>query len=149
MVKSGSRPEPILPLAVSLALLAACACNAAELSLLPGLYEVEVRIALPNVAVAAPPMLATRCITADDVKSGQAFAILSDNPLKQCALVDYQTTTAAALYRIACAGPNRGSAVGVFDTTRTTFRGTIRMDMGGKNMTMSETQTGKRTGDCR
>jgi len=48
-----------------------------------------------------------------------------------------------------CAGPNRGSAVAVFDTKQNTYQGTIRMNMGGKNMTMSETQAGKRIGDCR
>jgi hypothetical protein len=49
---------------------------------------------------------------------------------------------------IACAGPNRGSAVATFETKGTTYRGTIKMNMGGKNMTMSETQAGKRIGDC-
>jgi hypothetical protein len=150
-VKTGWLPDTVWLLAASsvVALLAASASNAVNLSLLPGMYQVEVRISLPNVAVAAPPMLAARCITADDLKSGQAFFILSDNPLKQCGLVDYQTTASAALYRIVCAGPNRGSAVAVFDTNPDSYRGTIRMNMGGKNMTMSETQAGKRTGDCR
>ena len=41
-----------------------------------------------------------------------------------------------------------GSAVGVFDLTGTAYSGTIKMNMGGKNMTMSETQVGRRTGDC-
>ncbi|HZF22834.1 MAG TPA: hypothetical protein VE030_05125, partial [Burkholderiales bacterium] len=42
--------------------------------------------------------------------------------------------------RIACAGPNRGSAVAVFETTGSAYRGNIKMNMGGKNMSMSETQ---------
>jgi len=42
--------------------------------------------------------------------------------------------------RIACAGPNRGSAVAVFETTGSAYRGNIKMNMDGKNMTMSETQ---------
>jgi len=150
-VKTGWPPDPVLFLAALsvLATLAGSSSIAAELSLLPGLYQVEVRISLPNVAVAAPPLLANRCITPDDLKTGQAFFILSDNPLQRCDLVDYQTTAAAALYRIVCAGPNRGSAVAVFDTKQNTYQGTIRMNMGGKNMTMSETQAGKRIGDCR
>ena len=148
--KNAWLPDPVSLLAASaLAWLAMGMSNAADLSLRPGMYQVEVRISLPNVAVAAPPLLATRCITPDDLKSGQAFFILSDNPLKQCGLVDYQTTSTAALYRVVCAGPNRGSAVAVFDTRQDSYRGTIRMNMGGKNMTMAETQEGKRTGDCR
>ena len=129
--------------------LAATGSGAADLLLKPGLYQVEVRIGLPNVQNAAPPLVVTRCVGADNLKSGQAFFILSDNPLKRCQLVDYQATADAALYRIVCAGPNKGSAVGVFDTKGTSYRGTIKMNMGGKNMTMSETQAGKRIGDCR
>ena len=131
------------------AFLTAGISQGADLSLVPGLYQVEVRISLPNLPRASPPSVITRCITPDDLQSGQAFAILSDNPLKQCALVDYRTTATAALYRIVCDGPNRGSAVGAFDIKANAYRGTITMDMGGKNMTMSESQAGTRIGDCR
>jgi hypothetical protein len=141
-----SRPDRIALLA---ALSVVAASYGAELALPPGLYQVEVRIGLPNVQDVAAPQLVTRCLRPDDLKSGQAFFVLSDNPLKHCALVDYQTTDSAALYRIVCAGPNKGNAMAVFDTKGSTYRGTIRMNMGGKNMTMSETQAGKRIGDCR
>ena len=123
-------------------------CVAAEPLLAPGLYVVDVRISLPNVQDTAAPIVLTRCVRTADLKSGQAFFVLSDNPLKTCAQLDYQTTSDRALYRIACPGPNRGSAVAVFDITNTAYRGIIMMNMGGKNMTMSETQTGRRVGDC-
>ena len=123
-------------------------CVAAEPVLSPGLYEVEVRISLPNVQDTAAPIVLTRCVRTADLKSGQAFFVLSDNPLKTCDLLDYQTTSDKTLYRIACPGPNRGTAVAVFDNTNTAYRGTITMNMGGKNMTMSETQAGRRVGDC-
>jgi hypothetical protein len=116
--------------------------------LTPGLYRVEVRIALPNVQNAAAPAIVNRCVSAADLESGQAFFVLSDNPLKSCDLLDYRVTADTAVYRIACPGPNKGSAVGVFETASTAYRGTIKMNMGGKNMTMSETQVGKRIGDC-
>ncbi|MBC8006488.1 MAG: DUF3617 family protein [Prolixibacteraceae bacterium] len=131
-----------------LAALASTGCNAADLLLTAGLYQVEVRISLPNVQDVAAPLIVTHCWGHDDLKSGSAFSVLSDNPLKRCELADYETTAATARYRIACAGPNRGSAVAVFQTTATAYRGTIRMNMGGKNMTMAETQAGKRIGDC-
>lgn len=121
---------------------------ATELTLRPGRYHVEVRISLPNVGTAAPPLTVNRCITSEDLESGGAFFVLSDNPLKRCALVDYETTARSARYRIVCEGPNRGSATALFDAQETSFRGTITMNMGGKNMTMAETQIGKRIGDC-
>jgi hypothetical protein len=133
---------------LALAALAVAGTAAADPALIPGLYRVEVRIALPNVQNVAPPLVVKKCITPADLRSGQAFSVLSDNPLKTCDLLDYEVTGNTAAYRIACAGPNRGSAVGVFDTGTAAYRGTIRMNMGGKNMTMSETQAGKRIGDC-
>jgi len=149
-MKFGWRPDPVAFLAASgmVAAFAATAAGTADLLLAPGLYQVEVRSGAPNVQDAAPPQVLTRCIHPDDLKSGQAFFVLSDDPLKRCQLVDYQATADAALYRIVCAGQNRGSAVGVFDTKGTTYRGTIRISPDGKNMTRSETQAGKRIGNC-
>ena len=140
------RPECLFAAALVAAI--ATGASAADSSLTPGLYRVEVRIGLPNVQDVAAPLVVNRCVSPEDLQTGQAFFVLSDNPLKTCELVDYQTTSATAIYRIACAGPNRGSAVAVFDTRAAAYRGTIRMNMGGKNMTMSETQVGKRIGDC-
>lgn len=132
----------------AVAALAATGSSAADPRPTPGLYQVEVRISLPNVQDTADPLILTRCVSPADLKSGQAFFVLSDNPLKNCPLLDYQVTADTATYRVACPGPNMGSAVAVFETTGTTYRGSIKMNMGGKNMTMSETQVGKRIGDC-
>ncbi|HKQ22823.1 MAG TPA: DUF3617 family protein [Burkholderiales bacterium] len=135
-------------LAGAIAALAAITSVAADPSLAPGLYQVEVRIALPNVQDVAAPFVVARCLRPADLESGEAFSILSKNPLRNCDLLDYQASDGAVSYRIACPGPNRGSAIAVFQTTATTYRGSIQMNMGGKNMTMSETQTGTRIGNC-
>ncbi|MGH8629502.1 MAG: DUF3617 domain-containing protein [Burkholderiales bacterium] len=130
------------------AALAAAAAAAAAPPLTPGLYRIEVRIALPNVQDAVAPLVLTRCLGSADLESGQAFFVLSDNPLKNCALLDYEAAAGLVTYRIACPGPNRGSAQAAFRTGDSAYRGSIRMNMGGKNMTMSETQVGRRIGDC-
>jgi len=138
----------LLIAAGALAAVAATGAGAEDSSLTPGLYRVEVRIGLPNVQDVAAPLVVTRCVSREGLRTGQAFFILSDNPLKTCELVDYQASPGTAIYRVACVGHNRGSAAAVFDTKSATYRGTITMNMGGKNMTMSETQIGKRIGDC-
>ena len=140
--------HPLIVLAGTIAIGSTTTTNAADLPLTPGLYQVEVRISLPNVQDTAAPLVLTRCISPADLQSGEAFAVLSENPLKACGRLDYQVSGETAVYRIACPGPNRGAAVAVFDTIGTAYHGTIRMNMGGKNMTMSETQVGKRIGDC-
>jgi Protein of unknown function (DUF3617) len=96
----------------------------------------------------AAPIVLSRCVSQSDLKSGRAFFVLSDNPLKQCDLIDYRAGGDSATYQIMCPGPNRGSALALFETTANTYHGNIKMNMGGKNMTMSETQIGKRIGDC-
>ena len=121
---------------------------AKALDLSSGLYQIEVMIALPNVQNVAVPISITQCITAENITSGRAFFVLSDNPLQACELVDYRPAQNSFTYRIVCPGPNRGSAFAEFETTTTTYRGAIKMNMGGKNMTMSETQLGKRVGNC-
>ncbi|HTT37198.1 MAG TPA: DUF3617 family protein [Burkholderiales bacterium] len=143
------RSHAAIALAVGIAASMGTASEAADSLPVPGLYRVEVRISLPNVQDTAAPMLLTRCIGADDLQSGRAFFVMSENPLKSCDLLDYRVTAGTAVYRIACPGPNKGSAVAVFDTAATSYHGTIQMNMGGKNMTMSEAQAATRIGDCR
>jgi hypothetical protein len=114
----------------------------------PGLYEIEVRLGLPNVLEVGPPTRLTRCLTRPEIESGQAFFVRSENPLRACALTDHTATGGAVRYRIRCPGPNAASADAEFETTAAGYRGVIRMVMGGKNMTMSETQVAVRIGDC-
>jgi hypothetical protein len=114
----------------------------------PGLYEIEVRLGLPNVLEVGPPTTIRRCLTPTDIESGQAFFVRSESPLRACALTDHAATGSSVRYRIRCPGPNAASAEAEFETTPAGYRGVIRMVMGGKNMTMSETQTAVRIGEC-
>ena len=71
------------------AILTATGSGAADPALTPGLYQVEVRIGLPHVLDTTGAMILSRCVAAADLDSGQAFFVLSDNPLKSCDLLDY------------------------------------------------------------
>ena len=138
-----------LPRIVGLcALLFAIAATAAAAPLREGLYEIEVRIHLPNVADTVAPVLHRRCLRAAEIAGGGAFVVMSDNPLATCPHFDYAVETERATFRIVCPGPNRGWAKGSFDLPGESFRGEIVMNLGGKNMTMSETQRGRRLGAC-
>ena len=94
------------------------------------------------------PTTVTRCVTRAALASGEAFFVLSENPLSRCPLLEYRVGADRATFRIVCPGPNMGRAVGVFDLGPAAYRGSIEMNMGGKNMTMSETQVARRIGDC-
>jgi hypothetical protein len=116
---------------------------------LPGLYRIEVQIELPNVQNAAPPQSHTECLGMEDFSSGRAFAVRSANPLSACPRSDVVLRDEEILYAIACSGPNMGYAKARFEIFSTAFRGRIDMNMGGKNMTMTETQNARRIGECR
>ena len=123
--------------------------QAGDVLLQPGLYEVTISLELPNVvATGVGPSTVRRCITRDDVHTGAAFGVLGQNPIQACPLKDYSISGNQASYRIECAGPNAPHAAGVFDIAATAYRGVITMNMGGKNMTMSERQRGRRIGPC-
>jgi hypothetical protein len=125
-----------------------CAVRADDAALKPGFYEVTVTLEMPNVVTGIGPGTVHRCVTAADLASGNAFGVLGENPIRSCPIADYSISANRALYRITCPGPNAPSAVGAFDFATTSYRGVITMNMGGKNMTMSERQRGRRIGAC-
>lgn len=112
------------------------------------MYEVEVRISLPNVMDTAAPAVHRVCYGEADFTNGSAFAIKSDNPLSRCALSDLETRSDVVTFSIVCAGPNRGFAQSRFELSPAGFRGVHFMNMGGKNMTMTEMQKATRLSDC-
>jgi hypothetical protein len=138
----------LVGLLVSVSALPATWAAAEPQTFTPGLYDIEVRLDLPHVLEVAPPTRSTRCLTAGAIETGRAFFVRSENPIRACPLSDYQATATTARYQIRCPGPNAASAEAQFETTATGYRGTISMQMGGKNMTMSETQVAVRIGTC-
>ena len=114
-----------------------------------GLYEITVRVALPNLGDAIPATVQQRCLSESAIVDGSAFAVLSsNNPLQACPRSDNVATGDTVVFRIVCAGPNKASASATFETHHDRFHGHFAMNMGGKNMTMSEDQAGRWIGAC-
>lgn len=109
----------------------------------PGLYEVAVRLELPHVA-ASPETWVRLCLGADFVPR----VLSGNNPLAACPVADLARDAAGVRFTIRCPGGNAARAEGAFVTGPDTFRGRIAMTMGGKNMTMTEVQDGRRLGPC-
>ena len=104
---------------------------AAETVLQPGLYEVTFTLEMPNViATGIGPGTVRRCVTADDLRTGNAFGVLGDNPIRACPFKEYEISGNRAQYRIECAGPNTPFATGAFDLAATSYRGVISMPAG-------------------
>jgi hypothetical protein len=112
----------------------------------PGRYTVEVRQRLPNVPDLVDPMEHSVCL--DTAPALAPFRLKGENPLRSCPIVEVEWNQANLRYRIVCPGPNRGFAEAEFAFTIDAFHGQIAINMGGKNMTLTEIQTGRRRGDC-
>ena len=114
-----------------------------------GAYEVEVRLELPNVVNWAATKTTTICIPYVAGPSAAPLPVLSDNnPLAQCPARNVERTGATLRFEIVCAGRNAARARAVYTLMPQEFKGRIAMVMGGKNMTMTEEQRGRRLGSC-
>jgi hypothetical protein len=138
-----------LMIAIALTFSPGVARSAEAVALRPGFYEVRVRLDLPNIEGAAASGVATVCVPAADGSASQGLGALSaNNPFVDCPVRHARREGGTLTFDIVCSGGNAAVASATYELAAETFRGRIRMTLGGKNMTMTETQTGRRVGDC-
>ena len=113
-----------------------------------GLYDVEVRLELPHVEDLNMRKRAAVCVTADG-EGGRGLGALGDNnPLSGCPASNVRRGGNVLAFDVVCEGTNAARASASYTLAGDAFRGRIAVKMGGKNMTMTETQVGRRVGDC-
>lgn len=118
-------------------------------TLTSGAYEVEVRLELPHLEDMAATKTATICIADSGGNGSGGLVVLSDNnPLAKCPASNVRRYGDTLSFDIVCEGGNQAMATAAYRITAENFQGRIAMKMGGKNMTMTETQRGHRIGDC-
>jgi len=114
-----------------------------------GQYEVEVRLELPHVEDLNMKKIAAVCVVPDRGDGTLGLAVLGDNnPLSKCPASNVRREGKALAFEIVCEGTNAARASASYTLAGDAFHGRIAMKMGGKNMTMSETQVGRRVGAC-
>lgn len=115
----------------------------------PGAYQVHVRIELPNLADNTAVKVSEICIHRVDPAGNPGLVVLSENnPLANCPHSNLQLRGNELSFRIRCPGGNAAYASARFTIGQAKFTGRIDMNMGGKNMTMTEVQAGRRVGEC-
>jgi len=135
-------------LAFILALAPLSQAHADERLLAAGRYDVDVRLELPHVEDLNMKKTTAICVMPDDGGS-RGLAVLGDNnPLSHCPASNIRQDGSILTFDIVCEGTNAARASASYTLSENTFRGRITMKMGGKNMTMSETQVGHRVGAC-
>ena len=128
-------------------LLLSYTANAADhVALQPGRYEVEIRLELPHIEDMRFSKIANICVNETGT---HGLIILSDNnPLVRCPASDVQEDGDTLTFDLVCEGHNQAVARAKFSLRGDRFDGVFEMKMGGKNMTITERQTGHRTGPC-
>lgn len=112
----------------------------------PGEYQVTMRLELPHVEDMGFSKEVSICIT-DGGTHG--LVVLSDNnPLARCPASNIHQDTDTLTFDLVCEGHNQAVAWAKFTIGADRFDGVFDMKMGGKNMTMTERQTGHRVGVC-
>lgn len=133
-------------LAFILAAAPLCQVRAGEDLLVAGQYSVDVRLELPHVEDLNMKKTAAICVTPD---GSRGLTVLGDNnPLSRCPASNVRQDGSVLTFDIVCEGTNAARASASYTLAGEAFRGRITMRMGGKNMTMSETQAGRRVGAC-
>jgi hypothetical protein len=112
----------------------------------PGAYEIQMRLELPHLEDMNVSKTSIVCLT-DGPSHG--LVVLSDNnPLAKCPISNVRQAGNSLTFDIICQGENQGIASAQFTLSGDSFSGAFEMKMGGKNMTMTERQTGHRIGAC-
>jgi hypothetical protein len=110
-----------------------------------GQYEVTVRLELRHVEMAAPKV-ATICVTETGTRG--LIVLSENNPLARCPASSVRQEGDTLTFEIVCPGRNQAVGSARYTVAPRHFTGVIAMKMGGKNMTMTEHQVGRRIGNC-
>jgi hypothetical protein len=125
------------------------ALHAEDASLLTaGRYEVRSRLELPYAESNGVTKLSSICIVAGDDGARGLVVLSENNPLAKCPASNAHQDNTTLTFDIVCPGGNAATASAKYQLGPQSFEGRIQMKMGGKNMTMTETQNGRRVGSC-
>lgn len=111
-----------------------------------GLYVVQVEPKIPNVDLKGMDKEVRICWQGPS-KAKTPLGPLGPGPLKACPS-KARSTEGGIEVTTTCPGPNMGHALSRYRVTSDGFRGWVSMNMGGKNMTVTEKQTGTWVGRC-
>ena len=129
------------------ALLLCLASGAAAGEAPDGSFAVAASLQIPNVG--GPSWQGTRVLCLGAEPEHLPVPVLSPNsPFENCEARDLERTATHLRYRIVCPGRDSARALASYELTADGFRGEVAMLLGGKNMTLTEHQVGRRLGDC-
>jgi hypothetical protein len=116
----------------------------------PGMWEITTKMEMSGMEgmPAMPPNTMRQCIRPADAQGGSATVPKGD---PQCEVKDYKMQGNTASWRMECKGANAMSGKGTVTYGGTSYSGKTQFTTKeeGQAMTMNQTFSGKRIGDCK
>jgi hypothetical protein len=109
-----------------------------------GMWEIKAQMSMGGAPV-VEPMTTTQCVSAEDAKNPQTF-LPTAGDANGCKVSNQRTEGNKTTFTLVCAGPPGFSGAGEIIYARDSYTGSMKMDLGGQEMTV--TYSAKRTGDC-
>ncbi len=129
-------------------LVALCSPAIAGTVLKEGAYEIEVRLELPYVSLSNTRKVERVCLGTRQSATFGLAVLSNNNPLGTCPASNAKLSMGTLTFDVRCKGVNAAAGHATYEIMPEYFRGRIEMKMGGKNMTMTEVQVGRRVGAC-
>jgi hypothetical protein len=116
----------------------------------PGMWEITTKMEMAGMEgmPAMPPQTIRQCIRPADVQSGSATVPKGD---PQCTVKGYKVQGNTASWQMECTGANAMTGNGTVTYSGASYSGKTQFTMhqDGQAMTMNQTFSGKRVGDCK
>jgi hypothetical protein len=127
---------------------AAIATSSVQAQMKPGRWETTSKMEMSGMPMAMPATTVTICHRASD---DPGVPPLPEDMKNDCKIGDLKTDGGTQSWTMSCTGENKMTGKGSMTYQGASYSGTIdmRMDMPGEApMTMKQTVTGRRLGDC-
>lgn len=137
------------PVVAGLGLIGALACSI-QAADIPArhVYEMSTETGMPHLEenLRYAVRKETRCMNPHDLSA--AFWMLEDVSLQDCALVKATEEGDSAVYALMCTGGHGTTGDARWQLGPDVITGTLKVRLGGKNMTFYQRITAKPVGDC-
>ena len=123
---------------------------AAPSAMQEGNWEITVKMDMEGMPFPMPPMVATHCITKEDLKDPKKTLPSSSKKKDDCTVKDYSVSGNKVTWKMQCKDGSTGSGEMIYKGA-TAYSGTMTMETAGKkrNSKMVQHISGKRVGDCK
>lgn len=129
--------------------LAFCAlpAMAAPTNMQPGLWEITMKMEMAGGGM--PATTVRQCVRPADIEDARRTIPQNKDP--KCEMKDYKMQGNTASWRMECKGPEAMSGTGTITYSGSSYSGTTKLNMkqDGQTMSMTQSYSGKRIGDCK